>query len=247
LKRLNFSMDIETAPIQEKAAVHELETTDGHTLWANTYDFEANPLVALAQRVLASFLESTRNQIVLDVGCGTGQWMELARDSGAHVVGIDLTPEMLRRAQSKTGLTGHVAVGDAQRLPVRDRSADLVLCVLTISYAASAPLVFAELARAARPRGRVLVADFHPDAVTRGWKRSFRAGSHTVELQSYPHGAEHLIKAGREAGLSLLQRIDGCFGPQERPIFEQAGKQSHWQSVAGLSAILATVWTLPAW
>ena len=97
---------------------------------------------------------------VLDVGCGSGAvTADLARATPGQVVGVDLDPRLLRRAH-QGGLT--VLRGDGARLPVPDGAFDVAACNLVLLWARDPAGVVAEMARAVRPGGTVLVA-MEPD------------------------------------------------------------------------------------
>jgi SAM-dependent methyltransferase len=114
----------------------------------------------------------------LDIGTGLGDGALLvARElPHARVRGVDLSEEMVRRAQARIGLDpeGRVAfkVADASDLPFEEDSFDLVIQL-------NMPPFFAEIARVLRPGGFVVIAAswgkstpfYTPDAVLR---RSFR-------------------------------------------------------------------------
>lgn len=93
----------------------------------------------------------------LDLGTGLGDGaLLLAREfPHARVRGIDLSGEMVRRAQARIGLDpeGRVAfrVADAAALPYADASFDLVAQL-------NMPPFFAEIARVLRPRGHAVIA-----------------------------------------------------------------------------------------
>jgi cytosine/adenosine deaminase-related metal-dependent hydrolase len=79
------------------AAVAEYEgQRKDFALWSQTYDESPNPLLALEERYLAPLFGDVSGKRVLDVGCGTGRWLEpLANLSPGRLTGIDFSPEML--------------------------------------------------------------------------------------------------------------------------------------------------------
>jgi demethylmenaquinone methyltransferase/2-methoxy-6-polyprenyl-1,4-benzoquinol methylase len=102
-------------------------------------------------------------RVVVDACCGTGDLSAAFARHGAHVVGVDFTPEMLQRARPKLARSGESAVflhGDALALPVRSGIADVASVAFGVRNLADARAGLAELARVTRPGGRVLVLEF---------------------------------------------------------------------------------------
>ena len=104
--------------------------------------------------------------LVLDVGTGRGVVpLALARRDGwsGNVVGLDITPEMLRGAagevvgRAETGRIRFVC-GSGMQLPFRDGSFDTAICALATHHMA-VPTLLAELKRTLRPAGQLLIAD----------------------------------------------------------------------------------------
>jgi ubiquinone/menaquinone biosynthesis C-methylase UbiE len=76
--------------------------SDVFNIWAQVYDEQPNPLLALEQRFLSRMLPDVGGLDVLDAGCGTGRWLHLlASQHPASLVGVDTSPEMLQRASAK--------------------------------------------------------------------------------------------------------------------------------------------------
>ena len=103
---------------------------------------------------------------VVDVGSGAGFDSFVAASlvgSDGHVVGIDMTPEMLdksRTTATQLGLT-HVEFRDgfAEALPVEEGWADVVISNGVINLCADKRAVFAEIHRVLRPGGTLQFAD----------------------------------------------------------------------------------------
>jgi SAM-dependent methyltransferase len=94
--------------------------------------------------VLARIDPATRS--LLDVGCGRGYFLrrlqERAEFDGVRLLGCDL------RDHADLGRAGYV-VGAAERLPMRNRSVDVVTCFHTLEHVRWPDVVVAELARIA--------------------------------------------------------------------------------------------------
>jgi demethylmenaquinone methyltransferase/2-methoxy-6-polyprenyl-1,4-benzoquinol methylase len=95
---------------------------------------------------------------VLDVACGTGDLVELARARGAHVTGIDFAAGMLAVA-GRRGLRGSVARGDALALPLADAATDAITCAFALRNFVAIPPFLAEAARVLRDGGRIALLE----------------------------------------------------------------------------------------
>jgi arsenite methyltransferase len=103
---------------------------------------------------------------VVDVGSGAGFDSFIAAgqvgDAG-RVVGVDMTPEMLKKSRQtvETLGLGHVEFreGLAEELPVEDRWADAVISNGVINLCADKRAVFEEIRRVLRPGGWLQFAD----------------------------------------------------------------------------------------
>ncbi len=94
---------------------------------------------------------------VLDVACGTGSAAIRAAQSGARVVGLDLTPPLFdagRREAAQAGTDVRWVSGDAAALPFSDGSFDVVLSAFGAAFAPRQRATARELARVLRGGGR---------------------------------------------------------------------------------------------
>ncbi len=109
------------------------------------------------------FAKPQSTDVVLDIACGPGAFA-LALAPRVHFVrGVDLTPEMLRRArayQAEKQISNAAFVrGDAEQLPFPAGTFDLVSCQCSFHHMPKPQLILREMVRVAKPEGRLLIID----------------------------------------------------------------------------------------
>jgi demethylmenaquinone methyltransferase / 2-methoxy-6-polyprenyl-1,4-benzoquinol methylase len=152
------------------------ETAVARTLFAPlgpTYDRYA-ALLSLGQdprwrRTLVSRVDAGPGDTVLDVATGTGAVaLELLRQKGCTVVGLDPSPEMLAAAGRRLPPDVRLVEGEAESLPFPDGAFDAVTFAYPLRYVADLPATLGELARVVRPGGTVAGLEF---GIPRGFWR----------------------------------------------------------------------------
>jgi len=213
--------------------------TDVFDIWAQVYDEQPNPLLALEQRFLSRMLPDVGGLDVLDAGCGTGRWLQLLTSHRpASLIGVDTSPEMLQRASAKLGARSTLHLGSCAALPVQSATADLILASFVLSYLDSVDTFARELHRVARPGANIFLTDMHPEtAASCNWKRSFKTNDMEENIQVRTHPVQQVIETFQSCGFELHTRIEPCFDSPEKSTFEQNGKLESYEASATLPAI----------
>jgi SAM-dependent methyltransferase len=149
------------------------------------------------RELLEEFARSADDPVV-DIGCGPGQVGAFVRERGRRVVGLDLSPEMVRLAKGR--LDGAV-VADMRFLPLASGQIGGLVAFYSLIHLRRAELepALREFRRVLRPGAHVLL--------------SVHEGHNEVELDRFleepvPFGAtlfelDELVTASQEAGLDV--------------------------------------------
>jgi SAM-dependent methyltransferase len=160
----------------------------------------------LDRHLLNRFAEDTRGRgLVADLGCGPGHVAQYLHDQGVRVVGIDLSPQMVRCA-ARLHPRLEFRVGDMRALSLPDASLVGLVAFYSIVHFESAELdaVMRELRRVLTLGGLALVS-CHVGTQVVHLDNLFGA---PVNLDFRFHAPHTVIEALRAAQFAVIEQVE---------------------------------------
>ncbi len=159
-------------------------------------------------------------ETVLDLGSGSGVDVFRAAQAvgpNGRVIGVDMTPEMIARAQALAQQNGvsnvEFRLGHIEDLPVEDSSVDLVISNCVINLAPDKAAVYREIYRVLKPAGRFTISDMVswgqvPEDIRKDPELWCACLGGAIEEQAY-------LDTVREAGFSSVGVLTRVSSPAE--------------------------------
>jgi ubiquinone/menaquinone biosynthesis C-methylase UbiE len=106
--------------------------------------------------------------VALEVGCGTGRWLQAIEALANPVVGVDPSARMLQVARAAAP-AAFVARARAESLPLQSESVDRMFCINALHHFTDPIAFFLEARRVLRPGGALLTVGLDPHAGQDRW------------------------------------------------------------------------------
>jgi len=138
------------------------------------------------EQALVTFIGSEDKLAVLEVGCGTGHWLKVLEHRTGFLTGLDLSVNMLRRAQREM-LDAPLVHGRAEELPYQARCFDRLFCINAFHHFTEKGKFLTEARRVLRPHGGLMIVGLDPHTgLDRWWVYDYFHETLELDSQRYP-------------------------------------------------------------
>ncbi len=197
---------------------------EGYNLWAESYDSQqGNLMLALDEEVFSALLNPIhiKDKIIADVGCGTGRhWKKLTEKKPQKIIGFDVSKGMLKILRQKFPLAETHLLLNNNLGQLKNKSCDMVISTLTIAHIKNAEEAITEWNRVLKPGGHMIITDYHPLALAKGARRTFRHHNKTVAVKNYVHHLEKLEAISRQLNLHVVRLIERSIDESVKSYYE---------------------------
>lgn len=154
----------------------------------------------------------------LEIGCGTGKNTTWFAEEAKQVTAVDLSAEMLARAQEKVASSKvqFVQADITTEWTFRNGLYDLVSFSLVLEHISNLDHVFEETAESLVAGGHVYIGELHPFKQYLGTKARYETAEGKQQvLECFNHHVSDFIQAAKKHGLRLID-LDEFFDNDDR-------------------------------
>ncbi|MDE1463132.1 malonyl-ACP O-methyltransferase BioC [Spartinivicinus poritis] len=177
----------------EQAIIDKQKVAAAFSQAAPCYDSAAKLQQQVLKRLVQQLPDLPDNSVIADLGCGTGKGLQqlTQRYSSGQLLGLDLAYGMLAHARSHKRISANWCCGDAEQLPLRASSIDLVFSSLAIQWCQSFPKLLSQIENTLKPGGFFVFSTLTEGTLTE-LNQAWQQIDHYVHVNTYPSVDWHL-------------------------------------------------------
>jgi SAM-dependent methyltransferase len=119
-------------------------------------DAGLHPASQYDYRDLLARLHLRADDRVLDIACGTGNWLAVAGQHSEHIFGIDISETALGVCRGRLPSAG-ICAGLGEKLPFADANFDVITCLGSLEHFLDQSQALQEICRVANDGARILI------------------------------------------------------------------------------------------
>jgi len=125
----------------------ERQVAEWYNTLSNSYDELYGKEQSQKYETVLEFLGNRHFGVLVDIGCGTGIFLEKARETYDYAIGIDLSIRMLQIARVRKTRNTDYVLASSSSLPLKDDSADCIVSISTARAESNLPMFIADIER----------------------------------------------------------------------------------------------------
>lgn len=174
--------------------------------WTEKYDqwFESpigRLIKAYETDLICEMLHPKSGETILDAGCGTGIFSQDIMETGAHIVGLELSMGMLRRAQERfMDRKFELVQADMLRLPFAENSFHKTVSITAIEFIKDAKAAVDELFRVTQPGGVIVVSTLNALSPWAKRRKKAAQSGHSLFRHAFFRSPEELLNLSSVKG-----------------------------------------------
>ncbi len=140
----------------------QTKNTQYFNVWSKSYDLSLFQFwMRRFQRPIFSQLDSNKKSKLLDVSCGTGEFLKAltVKKPLLTLYGIDMAEGMLKRAREKLPELVQLSIADVHHLPFKENTFDYVTSTEAFHHYEHQAKALSEMKRVTKRGGKVMVVD----------------------------------------------------------------------------------------
>lgn len=155
-------------------------------------------------------LDDCQGKLILDAGCGLGQYGRILAGKGNQVIGIDIAPGLIdttHRLACEEGLPFCPVLGDLENLPFKQGVFDICVVVAVLHHFPQIDRPLEELAASLKPTGIIALLDPNGGNWLQRWARPLGKWAFGRYLQRIGCGTDNVIVHSPERYADVLRRV----------------------------------------
>jgi ubiquinone/menaquinone biosynthesis C-methylase UbiE len=184
------------------------DAVEGYDTWAESYDCQpGNLMLDFDEDVFTTLLSKVdlKGKVVADIGCGTGRnWNKIYAKGPAFLTGFDVSQGMLDQLKAKfPGATVSKITSNGFQ-EITAGSFDFIISTLTVAHIEDMREAIETWCRMLTITGEMIITDFHPVALAKGGRRTFKNRGEVISITNYVHPIQTIKQICFENGMTAI-------------------------------------------
>jgi ubiquinone/menaquinone biosynthesis C-methylase UbiE len=183
-----------------------MSTSDSYDKWAASYDAMKNKTRDLEAGVLRQTFLNPHYGNIIELGCGTGKNTNWLAQKADHIMALDFSSEMIKKAKEKMTAENvdFIETDINSDWPVNPGWANLISCSLVLEHIENLDFIFSEASRVLKRNGKFYICELHPWKQYSGSKARFETEEGSHEPQAFVHHFSDYLNAAQAHRFKLL-------------------------------------------